>query len=65
MSMTPEQQEHSDYLDRVAAAAAELGFAVAGPDHPVYRDKNITVRSVNRSPSRSKNTSPGESSPPK
>ena len=61
--MTP-QQKRSAILDLQEAESKRLGWAIAGPDDPVYQDKSITMRSVSRLPSRSKPTSPAESSPP-
>ena len=64
MSQTRKPQTRSEVLRQVEAMAAHTGWEVAGPDDPIYQDKSITMRSVSRLPSRSKPTSPAESSPP-
>gem|GEM_PF-5577600 len=65
MSTKRQPQTRSEVLRQVEEMAAHLGVEVPGPDDPIYQDKSITMRSVNISTSRSKPTSPGESSPPK
>jgi len=49
--MTP-QQMRSALLDEMEAVAKRKGWEVAGPDHPVYQDKSITMRSVHGHPDR-------------
>ena len=50
MSTSKEQQRHDDYWDRWDAAVERSGLVPAGPDHPVYRDKSITIRSAHIHP---------------
>ena len=64
MSQTRQPQTRSEVLRQVEEMSAHTGWPIAGPDDPVYQDKSITMRSLSRLPSRSKPTSPEESSPP-